>query len=171
MKDWSDPGEPWRIYPPTYSNTSPDVVTAWVAAWRHYWCIVELMRPGWAHELEATVTMHVCSCRTELVDGGTAFHAVRRHNPACNIHGPAFFAGPPVQRFGKAPACMCRYGLHPTIWHPTHRVDVPGVGMRGAAYTFRIHPKCPHHGDGRVTMLEHVKPAWIVLDDEERRGD
>lgn len=45
--------------------------------------------------------------------------------------------------------CTCAYGLHPTIWCPTHLIDVPGIGQRGAAYTFRISTWCPHHGDWR----------------------
>lgn len=78
--------------------------------------------------------------------------------------------------------CTCRYGLHRTIWHPTHLIDVPGIGQRGAAYTFRIDPACPHHGtdvrvitDVRLLWIsvdrEGLHPAWTVLDDQERRGD
>jgi hypothetical protein len=57
--------------------------------------------------------------------------------------------------------CTCRYGLHPTIWNPTHLIDIPGVGQRGAAYTFQIDPWCPHHAPVRVG-------GWDAF--SERRG-
>lgn len=61
-------------------------------------------------------------------------------------------------------ACTCTYGLHPTIWSPTHTVDVIGVGRRGAAYTFRINPLCPHHGDGnRIIRTVKLSDGRIKL--------
>ena len=125
------------------------------------------------------VPPRVCLCRTVLVDGGTQFHAVQWTNPACSLHGDPLRSRP-VATYGKPPACTCRYGLHPTIWSPTHRVDVPGVGMRGAAYTFRIDRRCPYHGDGNTIVRTRTladgsvivePPPWLVLDDAERRGD
>lgn len=57
--------------------------------------------------------------------------------------------------------CTCTYGLHQTLWNPTHLIDVPGVGQRGAAFTFRIDPFCTHHGE----------PQYLeTLDEDERRG-
>lgn len=59
------------------------------------------------------------------------------------------------------PPCSCTYGLHQTLWNPTHLIDIAGVGQRGAAFTFRIDPFCPHHGE----------PPYIeTLDEDERRG-
>jgi len=114
----------------------------------------------------------VIDCTCKLIDSGTQF--AHWTDPYCRMHGEPLRSRP-VATYGKPPACTCRYGLHPTIWSPTHRVDVPGVGMRGAAYTFRIDGRCPHHGEARyvgvmVGSEPHV-PAWVVLDDAERRGD
>jgi len=84
-------------------------------------------------------------------------------NPDCPLHWAKSWL----------PPCTCRYGLHPTIWCPTHLIDVPGVGQRGAAWTFRIHPKCQHHGDARRSgryLLEGGGLYEYVLDEAERRG-
>jgi len=64
--------------------------------------------------------------------------------------------------------CTCAYGLHPTLWCPTHLIDVPGVGQRGAAWTFRIDPFCPHHGEPPYDSDD----LWYIetLDEDERRG-
>lgn len=66
------------------------------------------------------------------------------------------------------PPCTCVYELHPTPWCPTHLIDVPGVGQRGAAYTFRIDPFCTHHGEPQYDSDE----PWYVdtLGEDERRG-
>jgi len=108
------------------------------------------------------VTPRVCLCRTIVQDDGTSgFHTVQWTNPACSLHGDPPRPRP-VATYGRPPACTCRYGLHPTIWNPTHLIDVKGVGQRGAAYTFRIDPRCPHHGD--------VRRAESVIDWCEQNG-
>jgi hypothetical protein len=110
----------------------------------------------------------VCKCRTELTDAGTEFHARYVRNPACAADWCLAEPHPMVRTYNAPPACTCRYGLHPTIWYPTHLIDVPGVGQRSAAYTFRIDPRCLHHGDSRY--FDEAEP-WITLDDQERRGE
>ena len=105
-----------------------------------------------------------CRCRTELIESGTQYGVARVRDPRCTIHWPAMPA--------RQARCTCRYGLHPTIWYPTHRVDVPGVGMRSAAYTFQVDRRCVHHGDvARFYPFEDDAPAWETLDDAERRGE
>jgi hypothetical protein len=101
----------------------------------------------------------VIDCTCKLIDSGTQF--AHWTDPYCRMHGEPLRSRP-VATYNKPPACTCRYGLHPTIWSPTHRVDVPGVGMRGAAYTFRIDRRCPHHGD--------VRRADVVIDWCEQNG-
>jgi hypothetical protein len=157
------------------------------------------------YQLTATATRHVCTCRTELDDKGSGpIYAVRVRNPACNIHNSRPLRARPVDRYGHAPACMCLYG-------PRHVVGAPGpwvlidIGHRYKKHgygvmAFKIHPRCPHHGDARfvwagtklycaylderrglepweVEALRRLySPEWlgrlaeIVLDDEERRG-
>jgi hypothetical protein len=114
---------------PNHPRPSADLVTAWVEAWRHYWAIHDLMTDATA----------------ELTTG---------HTPFCPVSWGEWCDGasgcPPLHDDRPSPPCTCRYGLHPTIWCPTHLIDVPGVGQRGAAYTFRIDPWCPHHAPVRV---------------------
>lgn len=58
-------------------------------------------------------------------------------NPDCRLHW----------EYCPLMPCSCEYGLHYTLWNPTHLIDVPGIGQRGAAFTFRIDPDCEWHGD------------------------
>jgi hypothetical protein len=63
--------------------------------------------------------------------------------------------------------CLCRYGLRKVDGAPgMFPLDPFGHYTRDwGVYAFRIHPKCPHHGDALAELLyEHV------LDENERTG-
>lgn len=64
--------------------------------------------------------------------------------------------------------CLCRYGLRPVQGVPgTHPLDPFGHYTRArGVYAFRIHPRCPHHGDAALAEAAY----WMVLDEQER-GD
>lgn len=78
----------------------------------------------------------------------------------------------------KLAACSCRYALR-------YVTGIPGMfpldpfrhGWHRGVYAFRIHPKCPHHGDAR--LAENLEVAergywramdWTTLDADERAG-
>lgn len=73
---------------------------------------------------------------------GTCWIAYHKQQPYAHAQ--------PVERFGRPPACMCRYGHRVVPGIPgTHEMDPFREGWRRGVYAFRIHPKCPHHGDVR----------------------
>ena len=107
----------------------------------------------------------------------------------CPKHSPALdhwklHRSRPVERYGKAPACMCLYGVRRVEGAPGPYSIVNTTARyrrhEWGVWAFKIHPRCPHHGDGvrlGMTAMEWdavvaaEQAAWSTLDDQERRGD
>jgi len=101
--------------------------------------------------------------------------------------------------FETPPPCLCRYGLRKVDGAPgMFPLDPFGHYTRDwGVYAFRIHPKCPHHGDAAYTETARITKVindlaahqpdrerakawrqmeadeaayWVSLDEQERSG-
>jgi hypothetical protein len=107
-----------------------------------------------------------CTCRP--MDGGQLLQWWT--DPHCPLHGEPLNPRP-VAAYGRPPACCCLYGLR-RVWGVTgmFELDPFREGWHRGVYAFKIHPRCPHHGDKAYVFAgTKVDCAW--LDDQERRGD
>jgi hypothetical protein len=90
--------------------------------------------------------------------------------PVCScFHNDQPYLRPaPVELYGRAPACMCRYGLRYVAGVTgMFELDPFRKGWHRGVYAFKIHPKCPHHGDASFVWAgTTVDCAYL-----ERRGD
>jgi hypothetical protein len=123
-------------------------------------------------QLEAAPGLKDCVCPVTLIDGGTFYHrGPVRVSPDCRYHR---VAAQTMLRWAPTvePPCTCRYGVWKIDGAPGPWALIPEparrYSRRWGTRAFRIDPACPHHGD-RGELDD--PPAWVVLDDQERRGD
>lgn len=122
--------------------------------------------------------------------GGTPSAFAKPDTPLQLTTGPAQLDATAAGRMLEAilrtlTACRCRYALRPVSGIPgTHELDPFRHGWRRGVYAFRIHPKCPHHGDARLAENLEIQERgywremdveeaayWTTLDQDERTGN
>ena len=150
---------------------------------RHQW--IRYAHGGWrSPPLELTTGAErppdICKCRITLADTGTGFYPQIYSNPACTADvchtRLRRLRLRPVERYGKAPACMCLYGVRRVEGAPGPYAPIDPYGRypgrRWGTWAFKIHPRCPHHGEARTAYLEVSREtlAEIVLDEDERNN-
>lgn len=136
----------WAGWLPIDPDEVPDHLwDLWYAAWEHDGIIDAIWHGEWH------------CCRELTTDGADGV-----------LSWPA---GGPAQQLALPP-CTCTYALHYVLWCPTHLIDIPGVGQRGGAYTFRIDPWCPHHAPVQPGGWDAFpdRPYEVLLDEQERTG-
>lgn len=139
--------------------------------------VAELMQYGPQRELTAAAPDCTCPYVGQTWhDGPKIWEYHQEPDPDCPRHPGivdwaddgtkiVYHDTPP---WARPQPCLCRYGLRPVDgivgmfqldpWDDYRRYK--GV------WAFRIHPRCPHHGDPATAEAAH----WTVLDEQER-GD
>lgn len=154
VTEWWDPADDVHDVPPCPQGDGRTDATLWTEAFLFSATI------GW---IWADYDGYWGRWTRQLTTGADVWDITTHDAEHCTIC--LYLVGPLFHDWDWVEPCSCEYALHQTVWYPTHRIDIPGVGMRGAAYTFRIDPDCHWHG---VAAL--ARTYLDVLDEDERRN-
>lgn len=189
VTEWWDPE--WEVYDVPLSPFEGDRVDVdtWWAAYEHGWILGWILHGTAAYipfhfQHQLTTGAELCTCTVTAYDTGTMFSYRRVDNPGCRYHHTGPIPAPaPFPRYGTAPACMCLYGVRRVEGAPGPYAIVNMTARykrhEWGVWAFKIHPRCPHHGDdvrviAKARLLSATvdgRPAWETLDDQERRGE